>query len=112
MTKSKIVEIFKRLDDEKFSLLQHNVAFEMIVKDRANEQYLHTGIGDGADMSQIILYSILSMYVTLKRNNGFTHPVTIEDFAENIKELAIKAYEEDLFQIESNEEGGNRWQKG
>lgn len=100
MTKSKIVEIFKRLDDEKFSLLPRGVSFEMIIKDRDNNQFMHTGIGDGADVSQMVLYSIVSLYTTIERANAFTKPMTIESFCEDIKSKAIMAYKEDAFNLE------------
>ena len=103
MTKSKIVEIFKRLDDEKFSLIEHGVAFEFVLKDKANSQYnqyMHTGIGDSQDMSQLILYSIVSLYTVLERNSAFKKDVSIEDFCEDIKRLAVKAYNEDLFNLQ------------
>ena len=100
MTKSKIVEIFKRLDDEKFSLIEHGVAFEFVLKDKANSQYMHTGIGDSQDMSQLILYSIVSLYTVLERNGAFKKDVSIEDFCEDIKRLAVKAYNEDLFNLQ------------
>lgn len=100
MTKSKIVEIFKRLDDEKFSLLKHGVAFEFVLKDKNSGQYMHTGIGDGQDMSQLILYSIVSLYTVLEKNNAFTQEVSIESFCDNVKELAIEAYKEDIFHLQ------------
>lgn len=99
MTKSKFVEFFKRFDEEKFSLMQHGVAFDLIVRDRDHGTYMHTGIGDNADMSQMILFSILSLYTTLDQNKAFTKEVTIEAFADNIKELAIKAYKDDIFHL-------------
>lgn len=97
MTKSKIVEIFKRLDDEKFTLLPRGVAFELIIRDKDNGQYLHTGIGTGEDMSLLLFYSANSLYKTLKEGGGFTRPITIEEFAEDIKEKIIRSYNEDLF---------------
>lgn len=100
MTKSKIVEIFKRLDDEKFSLLKHGVAFEFVLKDKNSGQYMHTGIGDGQDMSQLILYSIVSLYTILEKNDGFSHEVIIEAFCDSVRELAVKAYKEDMFHLQ------------
>lgn len=100
MTKSKIVEIFKRLDDEKFSLLKHGVAFEFILKDKNSDQYMHTGIGNGQDMSQLILYSIVSLYTILEKNDGFSQEVSIESFCDNVRELAVKAYKEDIFHLQ------------
>lgn len=100
MTKSKIVEIFKRLDDEKFSLLKHGVAFEFVLKDKDHNQYMHSGIGNGQDMTQLILYSIISLYTILEMNNAFTQEVSIESFCDNVKELAINAYKENLFHLD------------
>ena len=100
MTKSKLVEIFKRLDDEKFTLLPRGISFEMIVKDREHGQFMHTGIGDGGDMSQMVLYAIVSLYTTVDRAKAFTKPTTIESFCEDIKDKAIKAYKEDAFNLE------------
>lgn len=100
MTKSKLVEIFKRLDDEKFSLLKHGVAFEFAIKDKNSGQYMHTGIGVGQDMSQLILYSIVSLYTTLKQIDGFSEEVSIEAFCDSVRELAIKAYKEDIFHLQ------------
>lgn len=105
MTKSKFVEFFKRFDDEKFSLMQHGVAFDLTVRDRDHGIFMHTGIGDGADMSQMILFSICSLYTTLDQNGAFTHEVTIEEFADNIKELSINAYKEDIFHLKGLDGG-------
>lgn len=100
MTKSKLVEIFKRLDDEKFSLLPRGVSFDMIIKDREHNQFMHTGVGDGADMSQMVVYSIVSLYTTIERAGAFTKPMTIENFAEDVKNKVIEAYHEDAFNLE------------
>lgn len=100
MTKSKIVEIFKRLDDEKFSLLKHGVAFEFVLKDKDHNQYMHSGIGNGQDMTQLILYSIISLYTILEKNNAFTQEVSIESFCDSVRESVIKAYKEDIFHLQ------------
>ena len=100
MTKSKIVEIFKRLDDEKFSLLPRGVAFELVIRDKAAGQYMHTGIGDGLDMSLMSLYSLVSLYTALEKTGQLKDNISIEQFAESIKDQVIKAYHDNLFSME------------
>lgn len=100
MTKSKIVEIFKRLDDEKFTLLPRGVAFELVIRDKAAGQYMHTGIGDGLDMSLMSIYSIVSLYTTVKNSGQLKGDVSIEAFAESVKQQVIKAYNDNLFSME------------
>lgn len=95
MTKSKITEIFKRFDDEKYNTFTHGVDFELIVHDREHGSYLHTGIGSGEDMSKMALYSLTSLYIS----SGAKEKVSIEQFAESVKSLLINAYNTDLFGI-------------
>ena len=100
MTKSKIVEIFKRLDDEKMSLLSRGIAFELVIRDKAAGQYMHTGIGDGLDMSLMCTYSLVSLYKSLENTGQLKAGATIEAFAESVKEQVINAYKKDLFNME------------
>ena len=105
MTKSKIVEIFKRLDDEKFTLLPRGVAFELVIRDKAAGQYMHTGIGDGLDMSLMSLYSLVSLYTTLERTGQLKDNISIEQFAESVKDQVIKAYHDNFFSMEETNGG-------
>lgn len=100
MTKSKIVEIFKRLDDEKFTLLPRGIAFELVIRDKAADQYMHTGIGDGLDMSLMSIYSLVSLYTTVKDAEQLKGDVSIEAFAESVKNQVIKAYNDKIFNME------------
>ena len=105
MTKSKIVEIFKRLNDEKFTLLPRGVAFELVIRDKAAGQYMHTGIGDGLDMSLMSLYSLVSLYTALEKTGQLKDNISIEQFAESIKDQVIKAYHDNLFSMEETNGG-------
>lgn len=101
MTKSKMTELFKRFDDEKYNTYSHGVDFELIVHDREHGSYLHTGIGSGEDISMMTLYSLTSLYIS----SGAKEKVGIEQFAESVKNLLINAYNTDIFGI-SKIEGG------
>lgn len=95
MTKSKMAEFFKRFDDEKFNTFKHGTDFELVVHDQAHGTYMHTGIGSGESMSKMCLFSLCSLY-----EMGAEHDrATIEKFAESVKELLIKAYNEDIFEL-------------
>ena len=96
MTKSKITEIFKRLDDEKFTLLQHGVGFDFILKDLKSTQFLHTGIGQAQDMVDMQIFSLVSMYMSFCRSGA---EASIDDFMDEIKKAAVKAYNSDAFNL-------------
>ena len=92
MSKNELVRIFNNLDTDKFDLLEKGIAFELIIKDKSNSSYLHTGIGLGDDMSELCLYSLLGIY-----RSACT--VSIEDYAESVKEALIEAEKVDLFNM-------------
>ena len=101
MTKSKIAELFKKFDDEKLSTFEQGTDFKLILHDQAHDSYIHTGIGTAESMSKMTLYSLLSLYKAAGKQNPAAKLVPIEEYAESIKELVIKAWKENIFDIES-----------
>lgn len=99
MSKQEIVGIYDKLDRNKYKLLEKGIAFELIITETGqNKGYLHTGIGTGSDMSMMALYSLLSIYKSACKSD-------IYSYAESVKDLLIKAYEDDIFHIEQNDKG-------
>lgn len=94
MTKSKMAEFFKRFDDEKLNTYKHGVAFELVIHDLEHNSYMHTGIGTGENMSMMNLYGLCALY-----KYGAHKDVSIELFAESVKQSLIKVYNEDFFGI-------------
>ncbi len=99
MTKSKIAEIFKRFDDEKFSTYEHGTDFELILHDQQHDSFIHTGIGTGDSMSKMVLYSILSLYKAGQQDPN-SKKVSVEDYAESVKEAIIRGWNENIFNME------------
>ena len=97
MTKQELVNMYYKLDRDKFKLMEKGVAFNLVITE--NGGFLHTGIGTGEDMSMINLYSLLSLYVSACKEGA-----TIEGYAESVKQGIIKAYYDNMFDIEGNDE--------
>lgn len=95
MTKSELVKMYYKLDQEKFKLLEKGVSFQLIIEEDGN--FLQTGIGTGATMSLINVYGIISLYKTA------TNGVTIEEFAESVKDATIQLNNQGWPSIEKNE---------
>jgi hypothetical protein len=93
MTKQELVGIYVKLDKAKFKLLEKGVAFDFVIQE--NGGFLHTGIGTGADMSMMALYSLVDLF---KHSNS----KSIEKFADSVKEGLIKAYKDGVFDIQEN----------
>lgn len=93
MTKKEAAEYFERFDRNKYKILDNHMAFEFIVKDKDSGNYAHTGIGFGSDMTEMCLFSLLSLYKS-------TCDVSIEQYAESVKRLLIQAYQDNLLRME------------
>lgn len=94
MTKQEIVSMYYKLDRGKFDLLAKGVSFDFIMHE--NGAFLHTGVGTGADMSIMLLYSILDLY-----KHG-AQGVTIEQFADSVRDNIVKAYHDGAFTSNEN----------
>ena len=78
MTKKEFKSIVKKLDNEKYSLMREQIAFDIVTKDMQTGKTRHVGIGESQDMCELALVSLADLY---KGTNG----VTVENFAESIK---------------------------
>lgn len=94
MTKQEIVGIYDKLDRGKFSALDHGVTFQFILRDRQTGSFLHTGIGTGEDMSMLLIFEALNLYRSAAQKN-----VSIEEFAESVKQSMIRAYDDKAFEV-------------
>lgn len=99
MTKSKMVEFFKRFDDEKFHTYEHGTDFVFVIHDQEHNQFIHTGIGTGDSTSMMLLYSAISLY-RAGQQDPKAKRVSIEDYAESVKQGIIKAWTENVFDLE------------
>lgn len=79
---------FDNLDKNKYDTLQHGYAFDYVLIDRDGTPY-HTGIGTSEQMSLMSLISICDLY-----KYGASGQVSIEDFAESVKQGIIHFYHE------------------
>ena len=84
MTKSELTKIFTRLDKAKFDLLDKGYTFDFMLIDRNND-YMHTGIGTGENMSRIALINLYDLF-----NVRTDKSVNIEQYAESVKRNLIK----------------------
>ena len=83
MTKSELTKIYNRLDKEKFELLDKGYAFDFMLVEKATNDFMHTGIGTGVDMTKLSLINLLNLYQARREN------VDIEQFAESVKQGII-----------------------
>lgn len=90
MTKSELTKIYNRLDKAKFELLDKGYAFDFMLVEKATNDFMHTGIGTGVDMTKLSLINLLNLYQARNEN------VDIEQFAESVKQGII------LFAKENN----------
>jgi len=90
MTKSELTKIYNRLDKAKFELLDKGYAFDFMLVEKATNDFMHTGIGTGVDMTKLSLINLLNLYQARQEN------VDIEQFAESVKQGII------LFAKENN----------
>lgn len=92
MTKNELVKMYYKLDQDKGKLFEKGVSFQLVIEEDGN--FLQTGIGSGVTMSMINLYGIISLYKIAK-------DVSIEEFAESVKEGIIQAYNK--FEVNEND---------
>ena len=90
MTKSELTKIYDRLDKAKFDLLEKGYAFDFMVVDKKADDFMHTGIGAGIDMTKLSLINLLNLYQPKQED------VDIEQYAESVKQGII------LFAKENN----------
>lgn len=83
MTKSELTKIYNRLDKAKFELLDKGYAFDFMLVEKATNDFMHTGIGTGVDMTKLSLINLLNLYQARQEN------VDIEQFAESVKQGII-----------------------
>lgn len=83
MTKSELTKIYNRLNKAKFELLDKGYAFDFMLVEKATNDFMHTGIGTGVDMTKLSLINLLNLYQARQEN------VDIEQFAESVKQGII-----------------------
>ena len=91
MSKNELVQMFYKLDKGKYKLLQKGVSFQLTIEE--DGKFLQTGIGTGLTMSVLNLYGIVALYKSSAKG------VTIEEFAESVKQGVISAYNENAFEM-------------
>lgn len=81
--KQKFKEVVKWLDTTKFLILNKNIAFSMAIK-YSNGDYQCIGIGDGSDMSELILEQIYNLH------KSATREISSEDFVKSVCDNYVK----------------------
>lgn len=81
--KGTVVDVLNKLDKEKFELLDKGYAFDFMLVEKATNDFMHTGIGTGVDMTKLSLINLLNLYQARQEN------VDIEQFAESVKQGII-----------------------
>ena len=111
MTKNYFNNIADKLDEEKFSLLGSGIAFQLVIYDKNTDGHRMIGIGDGGDMSLLVLIALRNLYEVAKQNNA-----TAEEFIDSVKDGFLRFIESD-FPFDGNihvfgaEEGDEQWQE-
>lgn len=91
MSKEQLVRMFYELDRDNEQIHRFGCAFQFIIKEK--DSFLCTGIGSGQDMSEMCLYQLLGLF----KSSGAP---SIEKYAESVKNLLIKAYNEKIYDME------------
>lgn len=82
MTKEDFVRLYIQIDNAKFEMLEQGVAFLFMVKD--GSAHMCTGIGDGADMTDLSLNMIHSLYMATGGS------ISVEEFANSVKDNYLR----------------------
>ena len=97
MSKEQLARTFYELDKDMEQIHETGCSFQFIIKEK--DSFLCTGIGSGSDMTEMCLYQLLGLFQS-------SYTKDINTYAESVKNLIIKAYNENIYDMQPIERKG------